>query len=884
MNIFYLLLIRPVEYLFEIIFILLYRFTEDIPFSMMLLSAAVSILTLPMYMQSEKAAQGIREKKARIEKWKKHITGTFKGDERSLMLQAYYRIKGYHAYDELIAVLPLLLQIPFFSAAYHMLTNNTLLLNTSFMGIQDLAVPDGLIRLGTLQINVLPVLMTVISLVAGGIYNVGMTFKEKMVSLILPVFFLVLLYDSPAGLVIYWIGNNVFSLLKNVVIKYSKHLQIWYWITLLALPALFLGILLIGKGGYYNRIELFQMILSFVIILVLFVGVYKTEKSVFEDTQKNNLFWKKNGLLSGVILLVLLGAWIPLNLLAASPREFVIPGMMDDPRIYFYNTFFISIGFVVLHGGLIFYLLKGSKRNLFCFWAVTAAVTALVDFLFFGKWGQTIGANLVYVQELDVSQKSTWLNYIVALSVPVIILLLSKTGRILERILAVGLLCVLTMSIKELHEVSRSLSASKYSEGGGDYEKCLYLNRTYPNVVVIMLDRAISGYVPYMFEERRNLYDSFDGFVYYKNTLSFGGVTNVASHAAYGGYEYVPDAYTRKEGYTSKEVADEAQKVLPVLFEQNDFAVTMCDPPSTGEYENSRLYLYDDYPDIQAYNLMGSFVDKSIIAGSLDGVERNFFLYGVFRVLPESFAYYVYDEGAYLNNTRPENMLFMFSYAELDMLPEITGINDDPGGSFMYLYNLLPHEPTELQLPEYTPGDAVDNSMYADDPPNRFFDDDNYSVNMAAVLRLGEWFDWMRAEGVYDNTRIIVVADHGGPNGDFDEMKLMLSDGGYLDLEAYNPLLMYKDFDAKGFVASEEFMTNADVPWLAVRDLIRDPCNPFTRVRIDPEQKENTPIRISLLSGRPQICGGLEQSGASWYSLEGDMFDADAWKCHSGRD
>jgi phosphoesterase RecJ-like protein len=42
---------------------------------------------------------------------------------------------------------------------------------------------------------------------------------------------------------------------------------------------------------------------------------------------------------------------------------------------------------------------------------------------------------------------------------------------------------------------------------------------------------------------------------------------------------------------------------------------------------------------------------------------------------------------------------------------------------------------------------------------------------MAAALRLGEWFDWMKAEGVYDNTRIIIVADHGCDNGDFEEMK-----------------------------------------------------------------------------------------------------------------
>ena len=35
----------------------------------------------------------------------------------------------------------------------------------------------------------------------------------------------------------------------------------------------------------------------------------------------------------------------------------------------------------------------------------------------------------------------------------------------------------------------------------------------------------------------------------------------------------------------------------------------------------------------------------------------------------------------------------------------------------------------------------------------------HYQVNMAAFLKLGEWFDYLRENGVYDNTRIIIVSD-----------------------------------------------------------------------------------------------------------------------------
>jgi arylsulfatase A-like enzyme len=37
----------------------------------------------------------------------------------------------------------------------------------------------------------------------------------------------------------------------------------------------------------------------------------------------------------------------------------------------------------------------------------------------------------------------------------------------------------------------------------------------------------------------------------------------------------------------------------------------------------------------------------------------------------------------------------------------------------------------------------------------------HYHSNMATMLRVGEWMDYLKEQGVYDNTRIIIVADHG---------------------------------------------------------------------------------------------------------------------------
>ena len=44
----------------------------------------------------------------------------------------------------------------------------------------------------------------------------------------------------------------------------------------------------------------------------------------------------------------------------------------------------------------------------------------------------------------------------------------------------------------------------------------------------------------------------------------------------------------------------------------------------------------------------------------------------------------------------------------------------------------------------------------------------HYHVNMAAYIEHGNWFDYLRENGVYDNTRIILVSDHGYGAGHFN--------------------------------------------------------------------------------------------------------------------
>ena len=148
----------------------------------------------------------------------------------------------------------------------------------------------------------------------------------------------------------------------------------------------------------------------------------------------------------------------------------------------------------------------------------------------------------------------------------------------------------------------------------------------------------------------------------------------------------------------------------------------------------------------------------------------------------------------------------------------------------------------------------------------------HYHVNMVTFLRLGECFDYLRELGVYDNTRIIIVADHGRCLDQFD-----IKCNGE-DMEFFMPLLMVKDFNSTGFVVSEEFMTNADVPELATAGLIENPVNPFTGNPIDSSPK-NGPQTVFLLNDcEPTANNNSTFDPGSWFVFTGgDPHDPENW-------
>lgn len=157
----------------------------------------------------------------------------------------------------------------------------------------------------------------------------------------------------------------------------------------------------------------------------------------------------------------------------------------------------------------------------------------------------------------------------------------------------------------------------------------------------------------------------------------------------------------------------------------------------------------------------------------------------------------------------------------------------------------------------------------------------HYHTNMAAMIQLGKWFDYLRENSIYDNTRIILVSDHGRDLANINEL-IFNMESGSIDVELYFPLLMVKDFDSEEFVTSHEFMTNADVPTLAVTGLINDPRNPFTGKPINNSEKTAHEQFIILSDElKTYVNNGETFLPARWASVKDNLWEESNWTLYN---
>ena len=194
----YAVLIRPLQIFFEYVFTVAQKGINNPGLSIIALSLSMNLLVLPLYNRADAVQEEERNIENKLRKGVAHIRKTFKGDERMMMLQTYYRQNGYKPTDVFKSSVSLLLEIPFFIAAYQFLSHLDAIQNVSFGPIANLGAPDALITIGAFSINLLPIVMTSLNLISCIVFTKGYPLKNKIQLYAMAVFFFFFLYKSPS--------------------------------------------------------------------------------------------------------------------------------------------------------------------------------------------------------------------------------------------------------------------------------------------------------------------------------------------------------------------------------------------------------------------------------------------------------------------------------------------------------------------------------------------------------------------------------------------------------------------------------------------------------------------------------------------------------------
>ncbi len=918
----YNLILGPLVLLFDVIFTIFQHVTMNKGLSIVFLSLSVNFLILPLYRRADSLQEEERIRNEKLSRGVRHIKKVFKGDERFMMLQTYYRQNDYKPYYALSGSLSLLLEIPFFISAYNFLSNVDLLRGAAFGPLSDLSQPDALLSIAGHPVNLLPVLMTAINIISGVIYTRGMPLKSKLQLYGMALIFLVFLYSSPSGLVFYWTLNNLFSLVKNIFyrLKNPKLVlsAICAAVSCVCLPYFtFVSPMRTAKIQLFVTGGLALMLLPAAVLLIkkfvmprLRIGSLR----ISDATPADNVIF-----IAGCLFMtVLTGMLIPSAIINSSPGEFVNVSDFHSPIRYIGYSFPLAAGTFMVWMNVFYRLSAPHARRIMAFGSVALSGCSAVNYMFFGgKYGQ-LSSLLQYDNIMNSAQSDYLANTLVLTALAAVLYLLWKKQPVIVKSVSFAM-CAATAIIsfanmfniqRQTNQMSSFLSEIKSNQGVS-----LPLDKKGKNVVVIMMDRAINDFFPYIIEEKPELKEQFAGFTYYPNTISYGNCTLVGAPGIFGGYEYTPEEMNARDDRTIPEKHDEALRVMPVIFSRNGFETTVCDPPFAGYSWMPDLGIYDDYPEIKRYNTKSIFTDNSNSENKEDPLKRNFFAYSIMRSSPVLLHLSLYNKGAYNHYSRITfqtfddmytahgsfynvDSYFIGSYNALRNLPAVTEATDSGKGAFLMMSNDTTHDVVMLSEPEYEPSLNIDNRAYESEHKiRRTADGDemeissinqmiHYQCNMASFIQLGKWLDYLRENGLYDNTRIIVVSDHGR-NLDY-LFGGQISSGNEnpdSDVDAsmtYKSLLLVKDFGSTELTTDSSFMTCADTPSIAFEGLIEDPVNPFTGSKITSEAKNKAEHHIcfSRINMASDYSGSEKQyKDITWIGFSGeDSSDPGAWR------
>jgi len=180
--------------------------------SIILLTVLIKLLFYPLSAASYRSMAQMRELGPRLQSMKEKF-----GEDKQKMQQAMMALYKTEKINPLGGCLPILIQIPVFIALYWVLLGSVELRNAPFLYINDLSSKD--------PYFILPILMAASMFIQTKLNPKPTDPMQARLMMMMPIIFSIFFFFFPAGLVLYWLVNNILSIMQQWYVNKKIHAE-----------------------------------------------------------------------------------------------------------------------------------------------------------------------------------------------------------------------------------------------------------------------------------------------------------------------------------------------------------------------------------------------------------------------------------------------------------------------------------------------------------------------------------------------------------------------------------------------------------------------------------------------------------------------------------
>lgn len=776
----YHIVIYPLESLLGFVLSILQGWCHSYGLSIILLSLLVNLFLLKLFFIADKASRNHALIKSKLDKKIAEFKRVFNGGELYAYIKTLYRQNHYHPIYALKALGGLALQVPFFVAVVSLLEfHSPELKGIKFGVIPDLLSPDGILW----GINLLPLLMTFFTLC-----NVWVSSKEKGARVqggIIALIFLVLLYKMPSALLLYWTTSMAFALIKSVCVKYihlSKKEE---------------------KPSQEKR-------RSFI------AKIFNACFAKYSDIPPQDYKLYRNISIFAILnLCTLVFLYNPFALYASDVSQF-------DPKET-WNTlgalfgFFLLTSFLLVYTTSFFYKTRLLKIGAYGF-CVILMIALVYNFIlnyniFEGKSYPSMDG-LLFISSIPVSRMDNYADLCVGILGMLVCFFLQRLKSILRLVLVVLLLT----SGYWILEILCSANYDKTFKNNDFIKKesqrpdtdILNFSQNKQNILLIISDTIQSDAFMQAIHDYPELRGVFSGFEYYPNLLSVSSITYLSVPAIIGGNFYHPiniwKRIQKNGGSFENEVLnafrDIANSVAKRNYQVSIWAGYPANVDTLKKASHNNIEIVDALLDDYAFQK--TLKDERLLKKKEKNNIGDFFSFGLFKISPYSLRTKIYvGDGWLFGSSLYQSHTYLANHAVsyLNIFQELID-NKSKENTFKIIHENSNHFPWMMD-----PKNGCKFIQSETEYMSNFITNKNllvYNNHICYLEKITFLLKWMKKNNVYDNTKIIIVSDHGVRGYKVETNKIF-----NIRTQSSHALLLVKDFAKKGNLRIEDgFVSN----------------------------------------------------------------------------